>query len=96
MDNMYPVIQILAKLAFLDHLLQILMSGTNQSYAYRDRGFPADALVIGDTAEVAQRFAELAEMGFTDVIVRNISAEQPEALATIERLAMVQARVAEL
>ena len=60
------------------------------------RGFPADALVIGDTAEVAQRFAELAEMGFTDVIVRNISAEQPEALATIERLAMVQARVAEL
>ncbi len=37
--------------------------------------------------------AELGAMGYTDVIIRNISAEQSEALATIERLAHVQERV---
>jgi alkanesulfonate monooxygenase SsuD/methylene tetrahydromethanopterin reductase-like flavin-dependent oxidoreductase (luciferase family) len=60
------------------------------------RGFGADALVIGDVAEVAARLGELAAMGYTDVIVRNISAEQSEALATIDRLAAVQQRVAAL
>jgi alkanesulfonate monooxygenase SsuD/methylene tetrahydromethanopterin reductase-like flavin-dependent oxidoreductase (luciferase family) len=57
------------------------------------RGFPEDALLIGDVGRVAQRMAELAEMGFTDVIVRNISADQTQALATIERLAKVQEQV---
>ena len=54
------------------------------------RGFSEDALLIGDVQEVAQRMAELGAMGYTDVIIRNISAEQTEALATIERLAQVQ------
>ncbi|HTO57639.1 MAG TPA: hypothetical protein VMJ74_07580, partial [Pseudomonadales bacterium] len=58
------------------------------------RGFPEDALVIGDVGRVAERFAELGAMGYTDVIVRNIAAEQTEALASIERLARVQERVA--
>jgi alkanesulfonate monooxygenase SsuD/methylene tetrahydromethanopterin reductase-like flavin-dependent oxidoreductase (luciferase family) len=60
------------------------------------RGFPEEALLIGDVALVTERISELAAMGYTDVIVRNISAEQPCALATIERLAAVQARVADL
>jgi alkanesulfonate monooxygenase SsuD/methylene tetrahydromethanopterin reductase-like flavin-dependent oxidoreductase (luciferase family) len=54
------------------------------------RGFSEDALLIGDVQQVAQRMAELGAMGYTDVIIRNISAEQTEALATIERLAQVQ------
>src|SRR5262249_24999477 len=57
------------------------------------RGIPEDALVIGDVGRVADRMADLGAMGFTDVIVRCIAAEQNEALATIERLALVQERV---
>jgi alkanesulfonate monooxygenase SsuD/methylene tetrahydromethanopterin reductase-like flavin-dependent oxidoreductase (luciferase family) len=54
------------------------------------RGFPEEALLIGDTAEVAARVATLADMGYTDLLVRNITADQSQALATIERLARVQ------
>ena len=60
------------------------------------RGFSEDALLIGDVERVAERMAELGGMGYTDVIIRNIAAEQPEALATIERLAQVQERVSAL
>jgi alkanesulfonate monooxygenase SsuD/methylene tetrahydromethanopterin reductase-like flavin-dependent oxidoreductase (luciferase family) len=54
------------------------------------RGFPPDALVIGSIAEVTDRLAALGDIGYTDVIVRNISANQHHALATIERLGDVQ------
>ena len=57
------------------------------------RGFPEDALVIGDVGRVADRIAELGAMGYTDVIIRCIGAEQSEALATIERMARVQERI---
>jgi alkanesulfonate monooxygenase SsuD/methylene tetrahydromethanopterin reductase-like flavin-dependent oxidoreductase (luciferase family) len=58
------------------------------------RGFPAEALIFGSVEEVAEQIAALGEIGYTDVIVRNISADQRQALATIERLADVQRRVA--
>ena len=35
---------------------------------------------------MADRFSELAALGFTDIIVRNISADQGDAIATIESL----------
>ena len=54
------------------------------------RGFPEEALVCGDTSRVAAQFAELAEAGFTDIIVRNMASDQRLALATIERLADVR------
>ena len=54
------------------------------------RGFPAAALLVGSVQEVADEIAAFAELGFTDVIVRNISTDQREALATIERLAAVR------
>jgi alkanesulfonate monooxygenase SsuD/methylene tetrahydromethanopterin reductase-like flavin-dependent oxidoreductase (luciferase family) len=57
------------------------------------RGFPAEALLIGDVAEVAGRIAELREIGYTDVIVRNITADQGQALAAIERLGRVMERL---
>lgn len=57
------------------------------------RGFPEDALLVGSVAEVADRIAALGELGFTDVIVRNISTDQSEALQTIERLAAVKAEL---
>jgi alkanesulfonate monooxygenase SsuD/methylene tetrahydromethanopterin reductase-like flavin-dependent oxidoreductase (luciferase family) len=54
------------------------------------RGFPVESLLIGDVAEVADRMAAFARQGYTDVIVRNITADQSQALATIERLARVR------
>lgn len=54
------------------------------------RGFPSEALVYGSVEQVAARFRGLADLGYTDVIVRNISARQDECLATIERLADVR------
>jgi len=57
------------------------------------RGFPAEALLIGDVAEVADGIAAFGEIGYTDVIVRNITADQDQALATIERLGRVIERL---
>ena len=50
-----------------------------------------DALLFGSPAEVADRLKVFADQGYTDVIVRNLSARQDESLATIERLAEVKA-----
>lgn len=58
------------------------------------RGFPEEALLFGSVAEVADAIADLAALGYTDVIVRNIVADQAQALATIERLAEVKAALA--
>lgn len=54
------------------------------------RGFKEDALLAGSIAEVADTLAQFAEAGFTDVIVRNMSTDQAQAIATIERLAEVR------
>lgn len=58
------------------------------------RGIASEALLFGSTAEVADQIGALRELGYTDVCVRNISSRQPEALATIERLARVKALLA--
>ncbi len=57
------------------------------------RGFDPTALVIGDPASVADQFAALFDLGYTDVLVRNISADQTQALACLERLAEVRQRL---
>ena len=54
------------------------------------RGFPEEAMICGDVAAVAAQFAEYVEVGFTDIIVRNMSSNQTEALATIEALSDVR------
>ena len=54
------------------------------------RGFGEHALLSGSVEEVASAFRSYAEMGYTDVIVRNFSTDQAEALASIERLARVR------
>jgi alkanesulfonate monooxygenase SsuD/methylene tetrahydromethanopterin reductase-like flavin-dependent oxidoreductase (luciferase family) len=57
------------------------------------RGFPAEAVVHGSVEDVAGHFLKLGELGYTDVIVRNLSSRQDECLATIERLRDVRALV---
>ena len=54
------------------------------------RGFDPEALVIGDAAAVVDQLHAYADLGFTDILVRNITGDQRQALATIERLARVR------
>jgi alkanesulfonate monooxygenase SsuD/methylene tetrahydromethanopterin reductase-like flavin-dependent oxidoreductase (luciferase family) len=60
------------------------------------RGFRPSAFIWGDVDEVAAAFADLAAQGYSDVIVRQLAAEQSDALASIERLADARARVARI
>ena len=54
------------------------------------RGFPAEAFMVGSVDEVVDMMAAFSELGFTDIVVRNMSTDQGEALASIERLAEVK------
>jgi alkanesulfonate monooxygenase SsuD/methylene tetrahydromethanopterin reductase-like flavin-dependent oxidoreductase (luciferase family) len=58
------------------------------------RGFHPDAFVYGSAEQVADQFRVLGELGYTDVIVRQLASEQADALASIERLATVRSQLA--
>lgn len=58
------------------------------------RGIDPDALMVGSPAEVADKIGHFEDIGFTDICIRNISTNQSEALATIERLSDVKSMVA--
>ena len=58
------------------------------------RGIDPSALLVGSVDQVAEKLNKLEEQGFTDVIVRNISSDQSQSLASIERLAMVRSALA--
>ena len=54
------------------------------------RSFAEEAILAGTVETVAAEFAALVELGFTDIVVRNMAPDQSAALATIERLAQVK------
>jgi alkanesulfonate monooxygenase SsuD/methylene tetrahydromethanopterin reductase-like flavin-dependent oxidoreductase (luciferase family) len=54
------------------------------------RGFPRESLVIGDVREVVAQIRPLASMGYTDVIVRHLTNDQPKVLGSMARLAEVR------
>ena len=54
------------------------------------RGFDASALAWGDVESVATQFAAYGELGITDIIVRHLTANQPDVLSSIEHLARVR------
>jgi alkanesulfonate monooxygenase SsuD/methylene tetrahydromethanopterin reductase-like flavin-dependent oxidoreductase (luciferase family) len=58
------------------------------------RGFDPTALVIGTVDEVVERFRALSRLGYTDVIVRHVTDEQPYVLASLARLAEVRKALA--
>ena len=58
------------------------------------RGFAPEALVIGSAEQVAESFASLAAMGYSDVIMRNLIADPAKAVASTERLGQVRELVA--
>lgn len=53
------------------------------------RGFGPDVPAVGDVDQIVGAFSEFAEMGYTDVIVRNLVGDPRAALGCIERLAEV-------
>ena len=54
------------------------------------RGFPPEVPVVGGPEQVAERFAELGELGFTDVIIRHLAEDHGEVLRSFERLAEIR------
>jgi alkanesulfonate monooxygenase SsuD/methylene tetrahydromethanopterin reductase-like flavin-dependent oxidoreductase (luciferase family) len=58
------------------------------------RGMPPDALIAGSVEEVAEQFRNFGQIGYTDVLVRHLTNDQPKVLASLERLAAVRAALA--
>ncbi|MEX0942526.1 MAG: LLM class flavin-dependent oxidoreductase [Pseudomonadales bacterium] len=53
------------------------------------RGFDPGALIIGDALGVAEQFNALGDLGFTDIIVRNLHRDPDKAVESTRRLADV-------
>jgi len=58
------------------------------------RGIPPTALIAGSVEQAAERFAEFAPLGYTDVIVRHLTSEQPKVLGSLSRLRKVRESLA--
>lgn len=58
------------------------------------RGFDLSALVTGTVEQVAERFLALGEIGFDEIVVRQLAFDQDDALASIEQLTEVRRLVA--
>ena len=59
------------------------------------RGIPAEALIAGSVDEVAEQFRRFAAIGYTEISVRHLTNDQPQVLASLERLAAVRSAVAD-
>ena len=59
------------------------------------RGFNTEALIIGDIMQVADQFQQLGNLGYTDIIVRNLQTDQDKAISSISRLAQVRSILVE-
>ena len=57
------------------------------------RGFDPSAVIAGSVEEVVAWFRSLADLGYTDVIVRPLSEDQAETLACLDRLGAVRAEL---
>jgi alkanesulfonate monooxygenase SsuD/methylene tetrahydromethanopterin reductase-like flavin-dependent oxidoreductase (luciferase family) len=68
----------------------VLQHALSQRY----RANPAEALIAGSVEEVAERFRTFSEIGYTEILVRHCTNDQPKVLGSLERLAAVHAAVA--
>jgi alkanesulfonate monooxygenase SsuD/methylene tetrahydromethanopterin reductase-like flavin-dependent oxidoreductase (luciferase family) len=68
----------------------VLQQAVRQGY----RGVTGEALIAGSIEEVAERFRGFAEFGYTDILVRHLTNDQPKVLGSLERLAAVRAALA--
>jgi alkanesulfonate monooxygenase SsuD/methylene tetrahydromethanopterin reductase-like flavin-dependent oxidoreductase (luciferase family) len=60
------------------------------------RGFRPNVCVYGSVAAVAEQLGALADLGYTDVIVRELADEQSDALASLDRIGEVRELVADV
>ena len=58
------------------------------------RGLPPESLVVGGVGQVSQAFADLANLGYSHVLVRHLADDQSEVLASYGRLAAVRSALA--
>jgi alkanesulfonate monooxygenase SsuD/methylene tetrahydromethanopterin reductase-like flavin-dependent oxidoreductase (luciferase family) len=58
------------------------------------RGMKAEALIAGAVDEVAEQFLAFGKIGYTDILVRHLTSDQPKVLGSLERLAAVRAALA--
>jgi len=68
----------------------VLQHALSQGY----HGIPAEALITGSVDEVAEQFRTFEEIGYTDILVRHLTNDQPKVLGSLERLAAVRAALA--
>jgi alkanesulfonate monooxygenase SsuD/methylene tetrahydromethanopterin reductase-like flavin-dependent oxidoreductase (luciferase family) len=68
----------------------VLQHALNRSY----RGMPVEALIAGSVDEVGEHFQTFGEIGYTDILVRHLSNDQPKVMGSLERLAAVRATLA--
>ena len=69
----------------------VLQHALSRSY----RGMPAEALIAGSIDEVAEQFRTFGKIGYTDILVRHLTNDQPKVLGSLERLAAVRAALAD-
>jgi alkanesulfonate monooxygenase SsuD/methylene tetrahydromethanopterin reductase-like flavin-dependent oxidoreductase (luciferase family) len=68
----------------------VLQNALSRSY----RGMPATALIAGSVDEVAEQFRVFAKIGYTHILVRHLTNDQPKVLGSLERLAAIRAALA--
>ncbi|MBV8936421.1 MAG: LLM class flavin-dependent oxidoreductase [Alphaproteobacteria bacterium] len=68
----------------------VLRLALSQGY----RGIPAEALIAGSVDEVAEQFRTFAKIGYTDIIVRHLTNDQPKVMGSLGRLGAVRAALA--
>jgi hypothetical protein len=55
---------------------------------------PAEALIAGTVDRVVEQFRILGQIGYTEILVRHLTNDQPKVVASLERLTAVRAAVA--
>ena len=68
----------------------VLQQALGRSY----RGMPPEVMIAGSIDEVAERFRTFGDIGYTDILVRHLTNDQPKVLGSLERLAAVRAALA--
>ena len=74
----------------LSEAQSVLQRALTQGY----RGMPAEALIAGSIDQVAEQFRTFGEMGYTEILVRHLTNDQPKVLGSLARLAAVRAALA--
>jgi alkanesulfonate monooxygenase SsuD/methylene tetrahydromethanopterin reductase-like flavin-dependent oxidoreductase (luciferase family) len=68
----------------------VLQHALGQGY----RGIPAEALIVGSVDEVTEQFRNFGKIGYTEILVRHLTNDQPKVLGSLARLAAVRAALA--